>query len=1002
MGDFRRFVVPTLLSALSALVFLNAFTLVDLTIAWLSALILGSLLGLLGARTTVHWGLVALSIVVGAVVGLSITSRTFGDFDVIVTSFSVFFHVGLPAVGLPSLSVVPFLVVFPAVIISVWASQRPNTSLTVLGPVVSLFLGALFVEAVGVPWWVVLLFPLACAAVFAFDSRSAVTTLPPLIGSSTEMRRHRSLVRPAVQLASTLAVVGGTMLVLGDRDVVDISEWVKPDIEIFEDPNPLAVAARWRERDDLSEETFATVVVTGPSPGRLRLAVLTQYEIDRGWRQAAEFSVTGANLASDPNLPRSPGSEDVLTEVQVTIDSASPVFRAMPTGGRPRSVDEPRGVRFSARSGVLLRSDGESDISYLSAVAPDRLPVIVEPTVRSLELSCPTLALVDYANQVIRGATTDVDKLQAIRAFFLANTLEQRLFDNDAELGGQTLNAVNRFLGPSPTFGGLEVYVTSFALLARCAGVPVRVVVGLPAPEDDATRTFTKDEVTAWIEVPLEQSGWAPFDVIPTSEEQQAQTELLRSTPRTDPPQTDNDPNVEDIELVDPTVDEPGTSWIRPLALLGGLLTVLSLCWIYAVPGIITRRRRRVATPSAAVDTAWLTVYEALADREVPLGAHLTPSEVISTAAGRTPFTVPRLLAHVAPLVDAVHYSGEPATEQDAGRAWSLTAIVLEQLPNVPLLRRASVRHPARQFRRLLAAFKLGQGGVKWQADLPDDMVLARQDAPNDIPDVNVEARIGEGSTGTVFRGTIVSSGQPVAVKVFRYGPGDPGFDLRRFEWEVRIAEQVSGLPNLPAVFGAGITPASGRPYIVSTLYEQGTLLDRVRRGGPMTPQEAVRLGIDIGHALESLHRLGVVHADIKPENIFAGTEGWILGDLGSAWLRASQGPAARITPPYAAPEVWRGANPTPLSDIYSLGLTMLFAATDRVPIAGNPPDQDQLGLEAFVDHQVVAQALESDPRRRPKRVSDFLHGLLPDDERELEESFGISLPTPTITVSRV
>ena len=59
-------------------------------------------------------------------------------------------------------------------------------------------------------------------------------------------------------------------------------------------------------------------------------------------------------------------------------------------------------------------------------------------------------------------------------------------------------------------------------------------------------------------------------------------------------------------------------------------------------------------------------------------------------------------------------------------------------------------------------------------------------------------------------------------MKVFRYGPNDPGFDGNRFDWEVRIAREVSGLPNLPVVLAAGITPTSGRPYLVSTLYDEG------------------------------------------------------------------------------------------------------------------------------------------------------------------------------------
>jgi serine/threonine protein kinase len=356
----------------------------------------------------------------------------------------------------------------------------------------------------------------------------------------------------------------------------------------------------------------------------------------------------------------------------------------------------------------------------------------------------------------------------------------------------------------------------------------------------------------------------------------------------------------------------------------------------------------------------------------------------------------------MAPIVDRARYSGVPATDADAALAWAHADAVLERMPPTRAVRTAALRHPGRMRERLRSTRGLARRREAWRGTLPDTSLLTAGSAPDDIPNVTVAARIGEGSTGTVFRGVLDDTREPVAVKVFRYGPGDAGFDGHRFDWEVRIAKTVSGLPHLPVVHDAGITPATQRPYLVSSLYEGGTLLDRVRRGGPMTEAEVVLIGADLAVALSTLHQLGVVHADVKPENVFSGRDGWVLGDLGSAWLRASRGPAATLTPPYAAPEVWRGGPPTPLADVFSLALTMLFAVTGQVPTASLTPSREDVAA-AFPLHPVLQRALEPDARRRPRSAADLARTLRP----ELAPSHTgpglttLSLPTPTVSHHR-
>ena len=103
------------------------------------------------------------------------------------------------------------------------------------------------------------------------------------------------------------------------------------------------------------------------------------------------------------------------------------------------------------------------------------------------------------------------------------------------------------------------------------------------------------------------------------------------------------------------------------------------------------------------------------------------------------------------------------------------------------------------------------------------------------------------------------------------------------------------------------------------------------------------------------------------------------------------------MTPPYAAPEVWLGHAPTVASDIYSLGLTLMFAASARVPIAGSPPREDEI-VEAF-GSDIAVPLLEIDPRRRPRTALAAARQLgRDDDDHALAGSAALSLPTPTFT----
>ncbi len=354
-------------------------------------------------------------------------------------------------------------------------------------------------------------------------------------------------------------------------------------------------------------------------------------------------------------------------------------------------------------------------------------------------------------------------------------------------------------------------------------------------------------------------------------------------------------------------------------------------------------------------------------------------------------------MSELAGLVDRARFDAPSTTDEHAGLAWALADAALERQPMTWRRRFGPLLHPRRAVRRLRATRGQPRRREAWSAELPaSSLVTAPQDIV-EIPGYVVQARIGSGSTSVVYRGLDPSSGRAVAIKVFSIDVGARSFDHQRFAWEARVAELVSGLPNLPEVLSSGVTEG-GQPYLVTKLYERGTLHRRVQRGGPLSPGEVASAGRQLAMALETLHQHSILHGDVKPENVFIDDDGsMVLGDLGSAWLRADGGPASMMTPPYAAPEVWLGHAPTVASDIYSLGLTLMYAASARAPMAGSPPREDEI-VEAF-GSDIALPLLEIDPRRRPRTALAAAHRLGLDVEEHARRGPPVlALPTPTFT----
>ncbi|MBC2637805.1 MULTISPECIES: protein kinase domain-containing protein [unclassified Rhodococcus (in: high G+C Gram-positive bacteria)] len=188
---------------------------------------------------------------------------------------------------------------------------------------------------------------------------------------------------------------------------------------------------------------------------------------------------------------------------------------------------------------------------------------------------------------------------------------------------------------------------------------------------------------------------------------------------------------------------------------------------------------------------------------------------------------------------------------------------------------------------------------------------------------------IGRGGFGVVYRCMQTVLERTVAVKVLT-----ADFDnenRERFLREQRAMGRLTGHPNIVNVLQVGATD-SGRPFLVMPYYARGCLDTQIRRRGPLPLDEVLRLGVKIAGALETAHRLGIIHRDVKPSNILLSDyDEPALTDFGIARMHGGfETATGTITgsPAFTAPEVLDGKSSSPASDVYGLGATLFCALT--------------------------------------------------------------------------
>lgn len=204
--------------------------------------------------------------------------------------------------------------------------------------------------------------------------------------------------------------------------------------------------------------------------------------------------------------------------------------------------------------------------------------------------------------------------------------------------------------------------------------------------------------------------------------------------------------------------------------------------------------------------------------------------------------------------------------------------------------------------------------------------------------------KLGSGGFGVVWKARQERIGRLVAIKVSGTVLETEEKQLF-FDRECESLGRLSGHPNIVQIHTTGHLD-DGRPYLVLEYVEGGTLTSRLQQV-QMSEPAIIDLGLDLFRALSEAHKAGVLHRDVKPDNVLLRADGTaVLGDFGIAQLQdTTKSRAGTVIGSlrYIAPEVLRGEPPTTASDLYGVGITMLTAMTRKAPFEGTSNLVDQV-----------------------------------------------------------
>jgi len=250
---------------------------------------------------------------------------------------------------------------------------------------------------------------------------------------------------------------------------------------------------------------------------------------------------------------------------------------------------------------------------------------------------------------------------------------------------------------------------------------------------------------------------------------------------------------------------------------------------------------------------------------------------------------------------------------------------------------------------------------------------------------------VGTGGMASVYEGEDTSLGRRVAIKILHSHEARTSGAVDRFEHEARSIAALSH-PGIVDVYDFG---HDGDQYFIVMQFVSGTSVKDMLRPGPLPIQQSVDIGVQVAKALDYAHSRGIVHRDIKPQNLLVMEDGSAkVVDFGIAVSQgdepAQENGTVLGTVHYVAPEQARGEPPSPASDIYALGVVLYEMLTGRVPFDGTtpveiatkhvssepmPPSRLNPSIPLALERAIL-HAMEKDPSRRPATAGEFAREL--------------------------
>ena len=256
--------------------------------------------------------------------------------------------------------------------------------------------------------------------------------------------------------------------------------------------------------------------------------------------------------------------------------------------------------------------------------------------------------------------------------------------------------------------------------------------------------------------------------------------------------------------------------------------------------------------------------------------------------------------------------------------------------------------------------------------------------------------RLGAGGMGEVYL-CHSAGGQKVAVKVIRRELADDPQFRARFRREVAAARKVNGLYTAHVV---DADTGASEPWLATAFLDAPSLANEVREHGPMSTVAVARLAAALAEGLSKIHVVGLVHRDLKPSNVLLASDGPRIIDFGIAWSaeavtltpeNGTVGSPGYMAPEQADPDMGKAVGP--LSDVFSLGAVLCFAATGRSPWGNGSTatliyravhSKPNLGHLPAEIRPLVARCLAKNPAERP--TPEEILTRLGDEELLTEE----------------